>query len=307
MNLNIAFDNPTPIAPCGYKALYRRKGDPSYTELSASGATSGQTSIHIGLSAPASYEGTIQSNCCAESLSDTLPFGVNAYSPVLVLVSIRAVPLNYIATVTAPYGNPYATVITGTFMSSGSTLNYSLTFPANSTSSSIVLANSASSASEYIHNTTVGAIAPVYDNGGAIQQYDPVSTPPYFQFFSSGTTAPAYNGIPITYPSFTLDQFHANAYDQSGNILAGALFVSWIQDVVYNSGASPYNVLTFKVYDGATQIGATSFDPTILGLRQTSIQLTKLTNPRTPGYAFTMKVMLSDTSLSSAKTFYLPG
>lgn len=310
MHLNITWNNPVPLPSCGFDAYYRRKGDSEYSTLATSGTTSGST---VPISAPASYEGYVKSDCCSGVVSPPAPFGVNAYSGLHVAISFTTNPIpSYIATITSSYPNPYNTLITGTFIStntSGSTtVAYSATYPAGSITATVVLGNSPASSSETITNPLIVSIAPVFDNGGSIQQFDAVDTPPYFMFYDGSTSGVTWNGSPTTLPSFTLDAFNVTSQDSNLNILSGDLLVSWIQESLYMSAVSPYDFITFQVKDADNVIiGSLLTTPNALGLVNAVIPLTKAARALIPTTPLIMITRWGNTSLISSKSFYLPG
>lgn len=296
MNLNLAWSAPTPIPSCGYKALYRRKGDPSYTEADTSGTTA-----TILIAAPASYEGSIISNCCSDESSGT-PYGVNAYSALIVT---PAIDLNHVLTVTVTslYANPYDTIVFGSFTVNAVPVSFSVTYPANSTTHTFTIAGS-----------YTGAIAglsadcsSIFDNGGQLQRFDFVNTPPYFHFYWSGNiSGTTWNGAPSDLPSFTLDAFTATEISPDGTtVLAGTLDMSYILHTFY---PTIYTTVTIEVFDplNVAPIGSIVVGTSPLGLRSTAISLAKGTSPLTSATAFIMKTFLPNLTLLDTKTFYLP-
>lgn len=310
MNLHISWTNPTPLPSCGFDAYYRRKGDNEYSTLATSGTTSGST-VHI--SAPASYEGYVKSDCCSGVVSPAAPFGVNAYSGVHIAISFTTNPLpSYIATITSTYANPYDTLITGTFVSTNTsgatTIGYTATYPADSVIVTVVLGNSPASSSETISSPVITSISPVFNNGGSLQQFDSVDTPPYFMFYDSSTSGVTWNGSPTTLPSFTLDAFNVTSQDTNLNILAGDLLISWIQESLYLAAVSPYDYITFQVKDADNVIiGSLLTTPGTLGLVNAIIPLTKAARALIPTTPLIMVTRWGNTSLISSKSFYLPG
>lgn len=308
MHLNIAWVNPSPHPECGYKAIYRKNADDVYNTFLTSGSTSGSTTIAVPVLYPACFEGNVYSDCCLDSLSTGTPFGVNAYSPFFLSVAMQVSPLKYLMTITSTFANPYDTLITGTFTSSlAGTVSYTATYVAGSIHAVVTLSNTPSSANEVISNIQVSAIAPVFDNGGTLQQLDTVSTPDYFQFYyTSGTTT--WNGSPTVLPSFLLNSFSATIQAPDFTVLAGDLLVSWIQQYPYAGGASPYDTVTFKVYDSDNALLGTAASYTSTnGLINATITLTKAAVPLVTTNLFTIKTYWSDNTLINTKTFYLPG
>jgi len=314
MNLAINFDNPTPAPDCGYKAWYRRKGDTSYSTATTSGSTSGETSIGITVSAPACYEGYVKSDCCNNNLSLAAPYGVNAYSPVDVAVEVATVSeeLVFQATITSTYANPYDVLIGGTFndtsISGTTTIAYTATYPAGSITATVTLVGTPVTSEDVISAVTITAIAPVFDNGGTLQQYDAVYTPSYFQFYDGSTSGVTWDGAPTTLPSFTLDDFNITAIDLNGNATAGRLLCSWIQHSLYGDAESPYNYITLQVKDADNVIiGSLLTTPLILGLINISIPLVKANRALVPSTPFTMVARWADNTIIASKVFYLPG
>ena len=311
MTLTIYWLNPAIHAACGYKALYRRKGASAYTEIDTSGSTSGSTSLSFSVSAPASYEGYIQSDCCSSSVSTGDPFGVNGYGTFHVSVAIQVSPLHYIATITSGYANPHAHILTGTFTSSSAgTVSFTATYPANSTSSAVILSNAPVSANETVSNVIISAIAPVFNNGGALQQNDLVNTPSYFELYTSGATSgvTTWHGDPMTLPSFTLDTFNVTETDISGNVIAGNLICTWAQPYVYGGGISPYNEFTIDVKElaGSTVLGTTTLSTAVNGLRSITIAISKGSFNITSSVAYKADFLWGDGLQYESKAFYLP-
>ncbi len=303
MNLRITFDNPSPPAACQYKAQYRRKSDPSYSTILSSGSTAA-----VAISAPANYEGNIFSDCCSSNLSVGAPFGVNSYQQVHVVVTKAIV--DYTATITSAYPNPYDTYLSGTFdiTISGATTTWlydSVLYPAGSTSAQVslppippVLPNMV------ISNTTISTVVPSFNGGGQLQQLDVVNTPPYFKFLStSGTT---WTGAPIDLPSFTLDTFTPTSQDESFNVLTGDLLVSWIQDTVFHNAVNPYNILTLRVRDQDSAVLGTLNVLPLKGLNTATISLTRAARALNTSNQFTMQNAFGDGITVSTKNFYLP-
>jgi len=111
MRIYLQWLNPAPFPTCGFKVLYRRKGDSAYSSVDTSGTTtSGSTMLTVPIDAPSCYEGLIQSNCCDNILSPGDPYGVNVYVGMAVSVAVRLDPLAFRVTLTSAYGNPYDTL-----------------------------------------------------------------------------------------------------------------------------------------------------------------------------------------------------
>lgn len=319
MKLHLNWLKPASLPSCDYKVAYRRKGESVYTELETSGNTSGITSgsTDITISAPACYEGYVKSDCCEGNLSAADPWGLNAYSTIGISIAIQPSPAAYVATITSTYENPYDTVLTGTFVSSmAGTLSYTATYPAGSTTATVVLSGTPIAPnSETISSVGISTISPVFDNGGQLQQYDPVSTPEYFEFYAtSGATSGATStyGNPLTLPSFTLDAFNVTEIDVSSNPTAGNLLISWIQDSVYRGGVVPYNSMTFdveEVSNPGTILGTGAISMLTNGIRNLTIQMVKGLEPISTSTQYKMLVYWLDDSQPSVhptRTFYLP-
>jgi hypothetical protein len=303
MNLNISWSQPTPAPSCGYKILYRRKSEATYTELDTSGTTS-----RVTVAAPASYEGIVESFCCNENVSTGTPFGINAYSSISGSTTIT-VGRNPQINITSSYGNPYSTIIVGryTVSTSGSPVNYnfSITYPANTTSYSSIQSSVTLSGSQSIIAFQINTISPIFNKGGQIQQYDSVNTPPYFKYYWIGNTSgTTWNGAPISLPSFTLDLFEVTelATDNT-TILAGNLHTSYI----LQTSGSTYSTVTFEVFDATNAvIGTVVASTTTLGLIEVVIPLLKVNSPLTSATQFTMKVYWPSGVLVDSLAFYLP-
>jgi len=320
MDLLIRWTAPTPVPDCGYSGFYRRKGDTDYS-LTTSGSTSGSTNyVSTVIAAPASYEGYLLSNCCSSNLSANSPFGVNGYSPLTAVISVRSNPLNFIVTVTSTYPNPYQTYISGTFTStiavSGSTsIPFTVAYPAGATSAILpVTGYTPASAASPITLPVISSITPVFNGGGSLQQYDPVNTPLYFMFYNSTSGTPTWTGSPTSLPSFTLDQFNSTAVDSGGNILSGQLLMSWAQESNYlqTSGGtipSPYTQVNFIVKDGGNNtIGTLATFTGTLGLVNAAITLNRSSNlyPLVPSTQLMMITQWANGSTIISKQFYLP-
>ncbi len=313
MNIDLTWDNPTPHPDCGFKASYRRKGDSVYSTITTSGSTSATTSLHLTTTYPANYEGFIQSDCCSTNLSTSDPWGVNAYSIITIANPIISGAF-FKATVTSLYPNPYDTVITGTVTSNQQgSLVYSATYPAGSTSALVILTGIAPTGSnlETVSNLTEISLTPIFNNGGMLQQYDPVNTPSYFEFafvsgFTSGTTF--WTGAPNILPSFTLDTFTPTSTDGGGNVISGNLLVSWAQGYVFGGGSYPYNIVKLVVQDQVNNVmGVISVDATIKGLRSATIPIVKQAFPIDT--VTSMKLIATwadDTLTGGVSIFYLP-
>ena len=301
MNLNLAWEAPTPAPSCGYKALFKRKGDPVYTEIDVTGITT-----TITVDAPACYEGAILADCCSGNVATGAPFGTNAYSTFTLAIVLNETNSAEI-TVTSEYPNPYSTAISFSYDSiintTTTTHNVDIIYPAHSTTYTEVVS------SPYPATTTLSNLvflnsAAYFDNGGSLQQFDSVLTPSYFQFYYSLDSIPAWNGAPTLLPSFTLDRFVVTEVDVDlVTVLAGRLDISYIlTEYVITS----FTNVQFDVYDGVSLIGTAIASTGSLGARSLSINLTKATNPLSTSTVFTMTVTWPDTTVLDTKTFYLP-
>ena len=302
MNLDIAWSTPAPSPTCGYKALYRRRADPTYTEVDTSGTT-----LVIPVSSPASYEGKVVCDCCSESVSAGVAFGVNAYS----LVSASAVLSNgqLSLTVSSAYGNPYDTLVTGSITvmvnSSPVAVPYTVTYPRGKTSNVFPLGAQAGTT---VSATTITALAPVFANNGQLQELDPIRTPPYFKFYYAGQiSGNTWGGSPASLPSFTLDQFNVTETSVDGTtVLAGQLLFSYILGAVFPNSFTNFTIEVFDPAAPSVPIGSVILSKTPLGLRSESILLNKSASPLTSATQFTMKVYWPDNTLFDTKQFYLP-
>jgi len=307
--IHISWTDIAVIPACGYNVYYRPKSITSaYSSLTTSGTTSGTTSVTVSILAPASYEGYILANCCSDSISDPLLWGVNARLPISMSVSVNPNPLTYSGLITSLYANPYGMYLTGSFNDSvsGYKTFSSILYPANSTSATVSIPGTPSTSGSVITNVQISVIDPVFDNGGSLQQLDPVSTPAYFGFLiTSGSTA--WNGSPTSLPSFTLDRFTVTEQSTATTVLAGTLNVSWIYDSLFGAGAIPYDTVTLQVYDTSNNLmGSRIVSTSPLGLRSTSIPMTLQAVAITPTNQFRMVARWSDTSIINTLPFYLP-
>jgi len=311
--LTVLWTPPTPD-PGSYQLSYRAQGGVSYTTVNTSGSP---TSIYSLV--PANYEGYIQSNCLTPdppTLSSAAPFGVNGWQPFYVNLSTSGSTWTVYGT--SVYGNPYATLVSGTIYyhvgASNLTVSGSGTYPAGSTYASLLVTSVPGGA--VVDKVLVTNMSPIFDNGGTLQQFDSVSTPKYFSFYNtsgctsgntSGCTAPAWNGSPIILPSFLLRGFNVTSVDGSGNPLSGNILVQWIQSAVYGGGLGIYSHITFNVYDpDTTLMGTVTVPYGQPGLNNATIPISKVTAPLSITSQFTMKTLWADTSVSATKLFYLP-
>lgn len=310
--ITLTWDNPTPHPTCGYKAFYRRNGDPTYTEVDTSGSTSGTTTVTATIAAPACIEGYVQSNCCDGFLSTELPFGINTYGTFALDIVVDVPNQQFVGTVTVGYVQPYDVLISGeisyTVNGDPFTMPYSITLVAGELSSTENLGFVSSSA--IIVSYDVQASNPVFDYGGQLQQFDAISTPSYIGLYWDETTGTTWAGDPAALPSFNIQAFNITEIDtDTGLTLQGDLLCSWIYDSLYNGGATPYNLITFEVTDPNNNIlGSITIDPTVLGLRNTTISLTLADNayPLDDTTLFTMEIFGSDGVRFGSHEFYIP-
>jgi hypothetical protein len=310
--ITLTWDNPTPHPTCGYKAFYRRNGDPTYTEVDTSGSTSGTTTVTATIAAPACIEGYVQSNCCDGFLSTELPFGINTYGTFAVDIVVDVPNQQFVGTVTTDYVQPYDVEISGeisyTVNGDPFTVVYSMTLVAGELSSTQNLGFV--SASAIIVSYNVQANNPVFDYGGQLQQFDAISTPSYIGLYWDETTGTTWTGDPAALPSFNLQAFNITEIDtDTGLTLQGDLLCSWIYDSLYDGGAAPYNLITFEVTDPDSNVlGSVTIDPTVLGLRNTTISLTLADNayPFDDTTLFIMEIFGSDGVRFGSHEFYIP-
>jgi hypothetical protein len=292
MNLDITWTEPTPVPTCGYRLLFRRNSDPSYTEIDTSGTSS---TIPVER---ASYEGKIISDCCSESISTGTPFGVNGYALLDINLEISGTAL--ILTLTSPYVSPYDTIISINYTVDSVPMTFEFTLPSNTDYYYHIIAGSYSGAVVLLEVTAT----PIFDNGGLLQQLDPVSTPVYAQFYWGDQSVIAWNGAPISLPSFTLTRFVVTEVDVDlTTVLAGRLDISYILSEYFMTS---FTSLEFEVYDDTTLIGSTIVSTGPLGARTASINLVKGANSLSTSTVFIMQAVWPDTSIIDTKTFYLP-
>ena len=305
MNLIITWTAPVPLPDCGFIINYRRNYDSTYTAISTSGTTSGNT-YSVEVEAAACFEGYIQSNCCSDNLSINTGFGVNSYQPLTIDATIMDTQIT--DTGTSEFPNPYDVVVSGdayiTTLGVPSTVPVSGTYPAGSTEYVIF---ETTAPFTVLNGFTVNSIVPVFDQGGALQQYDSVNTPPYFQFYwdqnTSGTT---WNGSPLDLPSFILREFNITTQSPGGDVLAGNLLISWIAPPQYGGDDSEYNEVILNVYDSTSAfMGSATIYPT-RGFVQATISIEKGVDTIGPGTEFTMTSQWGDGTVTATKLFYLP-
>ena len=304
MTLEITYDIASPPADCGYKVKYRKNGASSYTEVNTSGST-----VSAVISAPCCIEGTVQGDCCDGNLSTTVPFGINSYSQIFVDIQVSNTPsLHYKAVITTEYPNPYRTVIAGTFRTTGGggqTLNYQITFPANSTEATVtIIGITPVSINETIGNIIINTLAPQFDNSGQIQLYDSELTPDYFQYIA--TSGYTWEGSPSVLPSFILTGLIALEVEDDV-VTQANLLCTWIYDSVYEDGVNPYDAVTFEIYDEDNAlIGELRAGTGIKGLNNISIFLQKADRELNTTNEFTMVTKWDDDSVIATLTFTLP-
>lgn len=313
--LTVHWNSPTPLPTNGFLISYRRNGDPAYLTYLTSGTTSGNTQA-FNFSAPACYEGFIQSECSSSNLSIGSPFGSNSYERFTTVVTLGGIN-NRVPTisVTSPYGNPYAYLIHGSFIATANspiTTTFDVTYAAGATSQSNALPSLPSpfplNPYTLTSGVTVISFAPLFNNGGLLQQFDNLLTPQYFKFTNALTSGITWNGDPMILPSFTLDQFSPTQIDGSSNVLAGQLQVSWIYHSIYNNGAAPNDTITLTVKDpsDSSVMGAATISPAAIGLRSATLNLVKQVTAITTTNTFNMIATWSDGTILDTIAFYLP-
>jgi hypothetical protein len=305
MILSITYDTPTPPATCGFKAQYRKNTAAVYTEILAEESATGMTAT---VAAPCCIEGYVQSDCCDGLLSVNTPFGINSYVEFETEAGNNTEIQQFTITVTSEYANPYDTLVAGTlsYTVTGDpyTLNYDVTLPAGETT--ITENIGVASISAIIVSNVVTSHSPIFSYGGELQQTDPLRTPDYFAFIASPSGS-TWDGSPTSLPSFTQNAFIVTEQDESENVTAGNLLISWIYDSIYEDGVTPYDNVTFEVYDSNSDlIGTNMVSTSTKGLRNTTIALTKDTIPLTETNEFTMTTRWDDNSEIVSKVFYLP-
>jgi hypothetical protein len=297
MNLSIAWVPPVPAPTCGYRALYRAKGASAYTEISTSGTTA-----TVVLTAPACYEGLVKSDYCSGTASG-VPFGVNAYGEFTVDVIINDSNEAEI-TITSAYPSPYDLMVSGTYDLTANLITITETFTditltAGDTTYTEVL-TAPLSGSHTVSNIVVTAFASVFNEGGQLQQLDPVSTPEYFQFYWDQDGEPVWDGAPITLPSFTLDSFVVTEQDISGTPSAGTLNFSYI---VPDGSVQPFNLVELIANDDFGNIGTTIISIENKGVTNGTIDITitgLLSDNRR------LRAYWPDTTLIALRDFVLP-
>jgi hypothetical protein len=298
MNLSIAWVPPVPAPTCGYKALYRAKGQTTYTEISASGTTA-----TVVLSAPACYEGLVKSDYCSGNTASGMPFGVNAYGEFSVAVVLNDSGEAEV-TISSTYASPYDLMVTGTFDGTANLMTTTypfsdITLSAGETSYTEIV-TAPLPGSPIISNIVVTSFSSVFNEGGQLQQLDPVSTPEYFQFYWDQDGEPAFDGAPISLPSFTLDSFTITEQDISGNPTAGTLNFSYIVPDTY---VPPFNLVELIATDGTGTVGTTIVSIEGKGVTNASIDIV------ITGSLLDNREMVAywpDTTLITQKEFHLP-
>lgn len=302
--VRIHWTAPSPIPSCGYKVLYRRNADPSYTERDI---ISGTTTT-IVVTAPACYEGLVKSDCCGDSVAPGIPFGVNAYQP-LTLVSITIDPITrqYTANVTSRYANSYDIIFSALFTLNG-TPGFSaiFTYPAGSTDATVLSTATAPSVDDTITDIAFQTLVPIFNNGGAIQQLDAVNTPPYFKFYPEGdVSGTTWAGSPSDLPSCILTAFTPTEIDIDGNVISGTLQMSYILDQIIDNSFD--NVIINVYDDNLALVGTITSLKTPLGIRYETISLIDVDdNYFTTEMLLTMEVLWPDESLINSVRFQLP-
>jgi hypothetical protein len=260
------------------------------------------------IAAPCCIEGYVQSDCCDDLLSVNAPFGINSYVEFETEAANNTETQQFTITVTSEYANPYDLLVAGTlsYTVSGSpfTLVYNVTLPADETT---VTENIGVAPSVAIITTlVVRSHSPIFSYGGELQQTDPLRTPDYFAFIASPSGS-TWDGSPTSLPSFTQNAFIVTEQDESESVTAGNLLISWIYDSIYEDGVTPYDNVTFEVYDSNSDlIGTNMVSTSTKGLRNTTIALTKNSVPLTELEEFTMITRWDDNSEIVSKIFYLP-
>lgn len=309
-HLTVKWTSPSIPPSGGFIGSYRRKAVTlPYQTFTTSGTTSGNT-YSLTVEAPTNYSGFIQSVCEDDTLSELTAFGVNAYSPLFANVTINPEsPYNFIIHLNSDYGNPYDNLVQVHWYVNGiPNSSADVTYPANSTNSSIQISGQASSPDDVISDIQIFSISPLFNNGGELQQLDTVLTPDYFQFYSNLTSGTTWNGNPMILPSFTLDNFIPTEQESNSNITKGLLNFSWIYDSVYMDGVSPYGFITLQVIDIANSsvMGSVIFSTNLIGERNSSITITKQISEISPLTEFGMILKWADGSTLGIAYFYLP-
>lgn len=306
MTLEITYDTVVPSPECGYKVLYRQKGGPGYTTVS----TSGDTVTVNGIDAPCCIEGNVFADCCDDNQSIGSPFGINSYVQVFVDIQVSNDPsLHYEAIVTSAFGNPYSTMLSGTFhtdSSGGQTLAYTVNYPAGSKEAIITIDDlKPVSLNETITDITITNIAPSYPAGSQLQHNNGVLTPDYFAFIA--TSGDTWNGSPIVLPSFTIDGFVVTEQEEDLTITEGNLLTSWAYGSIYENGDNPYDNVTFTVRDSNNAlIGTAAIATNVKGLRNLTIPLTRALIDLNTTNVFTMRTLWDNEAVSATRTFTLP-
>jgi hypothetical protein len=236
MELSLAWVAPVPVPTCGYKALYRANGQTAYVEVSTSGTTATINSIP-----PACYEGFVKSDFCSGNTATGVAFGINAYQPFYVDITINE-SAEAVINITSDYAGPYDLLVSGSFVATANQQSNTyyfndITYPAGSTDYSEILGGSYPG-SPVISDITVTDFSPVFNEGQQLQQLDPINTPEYFEFYWDEVLPDAWDGSPLSLPSFTLNQFTATDIDTSGNTIAGTLNFSFIISELYDTPPS---------------------------------------------------------------------
>ena len=237
-------------------------------------------------------------------MSSGIPFGVNAYQPIDVIVDISG--STAIGTGNTAFPNSYDVIVSVTVYFhigavSGST-NAQGTYPAGVTSYQVFQAGV--SPSTVIDDVIVYNVSPIFNNGGQLQQLDSVNTPPYIQtYWDNNVSGATWDGSPSSLPSFVLNSFDVTERDLRNNPVAGNLLISYILDQIFDNDFLTVNL---DVYDGVTLIGSTSSAKSPLGLRNDVISMVKGTNPLDDTTQFTMVASWPDTTEIVSYAFFLP-
>lgn len=297
MNLSIAWVPPVPAPTCGYRALYRAKGATAYAEITTSGTTA-----TAAVGGPACYEGLVKSDYCSGTASG-VPFGINSYGEFSVAVALNDSGEAEI-TISSTYPNPYDLMVSGTFDATANLMTTTypfsdITLSAGETSYSQIVTGTLPG-SPIISNILVTSFASVFNEGGQLQQLDPVNTPEYFQFYWDQDGEPAWDGAPISLPSFTLDSFTITEQDISGNPRAGTLYFSYIVPDTY---VAPFSLVELTVIDDTGEVGSTIVSIAGKGLTTASINIS------IPGSILDNRQISAywpDTTLITNRYFHLP-
>lgn len=308
--LGVQWTEPTPVPSCGYRVQFRRNTEADYQ----SGETSGTTFIMpLNDEQLGSYEGMVICDCCDGKTSQGKRFGVNANTPLTFVGSVQADPLKFIIAVSAIYPNTYDVEITGVLNvhSDVGGIDYSvgfgtLTLPKGDTSAQRVF-GSPIDATDTITSVDITAISPIFNNGGKLQQYDPINTPPFLGYYDGSGSIPA-DGIFL--PSTVLRQFNVTEVDVDDNPLAGNLIMSVIVDTTGTPIPDlPFDTAIVAIFDGLSEIGSLliSLEQVLIGgYMEFTIPMIKGDNPIDTSTVYTMKLLLPDDTPVGSAVFHLP-